>query len=60
MMDDGLELAAQPWDATWRCLDLTAAGAPVDASRCAGLARASRAFFPRLPNGSENRESSPQ
>jgi len=55
LMRDGLSVVAQPWDSAWRCEDLRAAAPSRDALGCERVARAAKAFFPRLPNGAESR-----
>jgi glucan phosphoethanolaminetransferase (alkaline phosphatase superfamily) len=48
-------LEAQQWDDGWRCVDLRANSVQTDDPSCAVLRDASRAFFPTLPNGRDNR-----
>ncbi len=56
VLGDRREIAAQPWDGNWRCIDV-ASGAPIafDAA-CGTLAKASRRWFPRLPNHHPNQD----
>jgi hypothetical protein len=47
-------LVAQPWDPTWRCVDVRTDDELSNDPSCAMLRDASRAFFPTLPNGTPN------
>jgi hypothetical protein len=48
-------VVAQQWDDGWRCVDLREGTVLANDPSCAVLRDASRAFFPTLPNGRENR-----
>ena len=57
VLDGRYELAAQAWDADWRCIDLATGVESLDLAlpECKALRDASRGLWPTLPNGRENR-----
>jgi hypothetical protein len=54
MLAQDRKLTAQAWDGGWRCLSVRGGEHEEPLERCEDLARASRAFFDRKPNGSPN------
>jgi len=56
LLDGDRKLTAQVWDAGWRCLALDGGehDAAPDDPACVRLRAASRALYPRLPNGQPN------
>ncbi len=56
MLDGFVSIQAQAWDGWWRCVDLrTGQELPMSAAACSSLQAASRAWYPLLPNGAENK-----
>jgi hypothetical protein len=47
-------LVAQPWDGTWRCVDLRTEIEQTDDPACMALRVSSHAYFTTLPNGAPN------
>ncbi len=48
------KLTAQIWDGGWRCFSGRGGEHEIPLAECEDLARASRAFFPKKPNGAPN------
>jgi len=56
MLDGFVSIQAQAWDGWWRCVDMrTGQELPMSAAACSSLQAASRAWYPLLPNGAENK-----
>jgi hypothetical protein len=55
LLGESRELVAQPWDSDWQCVDLHGAPAGAGDATCRELRTSSQTWFPRKPNGAQNR-----